>query len=274
MRVNENTAVSTSKIVLVPYDARHVERYHAWMQNESLREATASDLLDLDEEYENQQSWRVAHDKLTFIICRSHDGTWRRHADTGGQVIRAGEDDAPERMVGDVNLFLTALDDGDDENEHVRGDGNGVGEQGGNGAKVEKDQPHYVQGEIDIMIAVPEDRGKGLGEAAVRAFLRYLSRNREDIMKEYMRVEGTKTAKIKRLIAKIHAHNKGSIRLFGNLGFMRVGEPDYFNEISMAVEFGPHLEHHTGGSDSGHDSLEYSECLFDRSRLDNRAESG
>ncbi|RWA03124.1 hypothetical protein EKO27_g11980, partial [Xylaria grammica] len=70
MRVNENLAISTPQVLLVPYDPHHVGRYHQWMQNEDLREATASDLLTLEEEYENQQSWRTAHDKLTFIVCQ------------------------------------------------------------------------------------------------------------------------------------------------------------------------------------------------------------
>ncbi|KAI0550803.1 GNAT domain-containing protein [Xylaria curta] len=220
---HEHAAISTSKILLVPYDAHHVERYHEWMQNESLREATASDLLSLEEEYENQQSWRTAHDKLTFIVCQPTN----QNEDV---VIRAGDDDVPSRMVGDVNLFLTPLDDDDDDDD---------GDKDINGIKEEKDETRCVKGEIDIMIALPEHRRRGLGEAAVRAFLRYLTGNHDTIVKEYVGATGIKTARIKRLVAKIHSDNEGSIRLFGNLGFCRDGDPDYFNEISMVVDFPP-----------------------------------
>ncbi|KAI1733641.1 acetyltransferase domain-containing protein [Xylaria scruposa] len=259
MRVNENTAISTSKILLVPYDAHHVVRYHEWMQNEFLREATASDLLSLEEEYENQQSWRTAHDKLTFIVCQP--------ADQNGDVvvIRAGDDDAPLRMVGDVNLFLTPLDDDDDGDKDI------------NGIEEKKDETRCVKGEIDIMIALPEHRRRGLGEAAVRAFLRYLTGNHDTIMKEYAGATRLKTARIKRLVAKIHADNEGSIRLFGNLSFCRDGDPDYFNEISMVVDF-PLSSFTAGlggeGTESRAMGLEadvtgYRECRYVRSRLEN-----
>ncbi|KAH8166612.1 hypothetical protein CIB48_g1599 [Xylaria polymorpha] len=248
MRVNENTTVCTSKILLVPYDAHHVGRYHEWMQNETLREATASDLLSLEEEYENQQSWRTAHDKLTFIVCQPAANT-----DLG--VIRAGDDDVPTRMVGDVNLFLTPLDDDDDD------DGDGDKDGGMNGSK-EGDETRYVKGEIDIMIAAPEHRRNGLGEAAVRAFLRYLTQNHDSVMEE------------------IHATNAGSIRLFGNLGFRRDGDPDYFGEISMLVDFPPPpvpiagiggdegMGSESVGCDADDDDLGYRECFYDRSGLD------
>ncbi|KAI8946212.1 acetyltransferase domain-containing protein [Xylaria longipes] len=261
MRVNENTAISTSKILLVPYDARHVERYHEWMQNESLREATASDLLTLEEEYENQQSWRTAHDKLTFIVCQPAAISGKTDTTASG-VIRAGEDDAPLRMVGDVNLFLTPLDDDDEDGST-------------NGTKEEKDDTRYVKGEIDIMIAAPEHRRRGLGGAAVRAFLEFLARNHADIMGEYIGAAGIKTAKIKRLVAKIHAGNAGSIRLFGNLGFRRDGDPDYFNEISMVLDFPPSSPTTgigddgmvSGGTGSEAHVIGYRECFYDRSRL-------
>ncbi|KAI0457969.1 acetyltransferase domain-containing protein [Xylaria acuta] len=267
MRVNKNIAISASKILLVPYDAHHVDQYHQWMQNESLREATASDLLTLEEEYENQQSWRTAHDKLTFIVCQP-SAMSGNHADADG-MIRAGEDDAPLRMVGDVNLFLTPLDCDDEDGD---GDGNG----GVNGATEQKDETRYVKGEIDIMIAAPGHRRKGLGEAAVRALLRFLARNHDSIMEEYIGATGIKTAKIKRLVAKIHADNAGSIRLFENLGFRQDGDPDYFNEISTVLGFPPSSPTagvgdegtESGGVDSEADVLGYRECFYDRSRLD------
>lgn len=175
--------------------------------------------------------------------------------------VYSGEDDAPSRMVGDVNLFLTPCDDEDDEDgesEDIHGNENERRDAGRESGLCD------LQGEIDIMIASRENRRKGLGEAAVRAFLQYLSRNHEAIVDEYVRgaspaavgdapgVTKTKTkttitteeeeeeekrngAGLKRLVAKINADNAGSIRLFGNLGFRQHGGPNYFNEISMAL---------------------------------------
>ncbi|KAI0403657.1 acetyltransferase domain-containing protein [Xylaria palmicola] len=268
MKVNEGIAVSTSKILLVPYDAHHVERYHKWMQDEALREATASDLLTLEEECENQQSWRSAHDKLTFIVCQpaappAAPAASPSVTDGGApaMVVVAGDDDAPPRMVGDVNLFLTPCDDDDDDD-----DDDADGEDAREGSARE------VKGEVDIMIAAPEHRRRGLGEAAVRAFLRFLAGRHGDVMREYAR--GAGDARLRRLVAKINADNAGSIRLFENLGFRRDGGPDYFNEISMVLaDFSPPAStaaaaaSETGVAGAEDGVLGYRECLYDRSRL-------
>ena len=37
-------------------------RYHCWMQNEELRDLTASELLTLQEEFDMQSSWRQDED--------------------------------------------------------------------------------------------------------------------------------------------------------------------------------------------------------------------
>ncbi|KAI0533459.1 acetyltransferase domain-containing protein [Xylaria digitata] len=254
MRVNEELAVSTPNILLVPYDPHHVERYHEWMQNEDLREATASDLLTLDEEYENQQSWRTAHDKLTFIVCLPTTDT-----NSGAtSPIHAGADDAPPRMAGDVNLFLTSddINDGDDDGDDI--------------SKAE----NCICGEIDIMIAAPEHRRRGLGGAAVRAFLRFLAGHHDAVMAEYARGADC-GARLTKLVAKINGGNAGSIRLFENLGFRRDGEPNYFNEISMVLVNSPPLAAaaakgalpRIGDLDGEAGSVGYRECFYDRSRL-------
>jgi len=68
MHLNEKTKILGRRIILVPYEARHVLKYHEWMSNEELRQLTASEELTLDEEYAMQRSWREDDDKLTFII--------------------------------------------------------------------------------------------------------------------------------------------------------------------------------------------------------------
>ncbi|KAH8338381.1 hypothetical protein KR059_002111 [Drosophila kikkawai] len=92
MRLNEKTKILGRKVILVPYEARHVPKYHDWMSCETLRQLTASEELSLDEEYEMQRSWREDSDKLTFIILDA--------------AIYAQSQDEIAAMVGDTNLFL------------------------------------------------------------------------------------------------------------------------------------------------------------------------
>ena len=94
MRLNATTHIRGPSITLVPYRARHVARYHGWMEDAALREATASERLTAEEEAEMQRSWRQDGDKLTFLI--------RLDAWGGGDAA----------LVGDVNLFLSAHEGG------------------------------------------------------------------------------------------------------------------------------------------------------------------
>ncbi|GAB1314962.1 hypothetical protein MFIFM68171_05172 [Madurella fahalii] len=214
MRLNESTAVSTAKVLLVPYDRHHVLTYHTWMEDPAIQEATASERLTLDEEYENQASWRASHDKLTFIICQP--------LETGrtGTSVNAGVPDAPERMVGDVNLFLYPDEDDEDEEQEQS-------------ASVD---PRFCVGEIDIMIADQQHRGKGLGRAVVQTILQYISRNMSGIMHEYAQDKDIQTPpRLKLLKAKINQGNAKSIALFHSLGFEREGDVDYFGEVKLVL---------------------------------------
>ncbi|XP_056285881.1 N-acetyltransferase 9 isoform X2 [Pseudoliparis swirei] len=94
MKINENTLLEGDKVVLVPYDAKHVPRYHEWMESPELQQLTASEPLTLDQEYAMQRSWREDDDKCTFIILAKQQ--W---AD--------GSVEEEQCMVGDVNIFLT-----------------------------------------------------------------------------------------------------------------------------------------------------------------------
>ncbi|XP_049862596.1 alpha/beta-tubulin-N-acetyltransferase 9-like isoform X5 [Schistocerca gregaria] len=78
MKINANTKIIGKNVILVPYRAEHVPKYHEWMQSEELQHLTASEPLTLEEEYSMQQSWL-------------HD--------------------ANSSMVGDTNLFLQEPED-------------------------------------------------------------------------------------------------------------------------------------------------------------------
>ncbi|KAK4044758.1 GNAT domain-containing protein [Parachaetomium inaequale] len=220
MRLNEFTAVSTAKALLVPYDRRHVLTYHAWMEDPAIQEATASERLTLDEEYENQESWRASHDKLTFIICQPLVSSSESSGSTSTP-IRAGEPDAPEKMVGDINLFLYPYEDDEEEDE---------AEPPSSAA------PAFCVGEVDIMIADQQHRGRGLGRAVVQAFLQYVSRNLGGIMREYAEDKDMASPPgLKLLMAKINQGNGKSLTLFKSLGFEQEGEVNYFGEVKLVL---------------------------------------
>lgn len=136
MRLNEHTKLLGQRVILVPYEARHVPKYHEWMSNAALRDLTASEELTLSEEYEMQCSWRQDEDKLTFIVLCAET-----YAKTNDEI---------EAMVGDTNLFLRT-----DENDQTEG------------------TSQQIVAEAEIMIASPEARGKGYGREAMLLMLKY-----------------------------------------------------------------------------------------------------
>ncbi|KAG5983247.1 hypothetical protein E4U55_000471 [Claviceps digitariae] len=208
MRVNQGTAIKAGKVLLVPYEARHVPRYHTWMQDPAIQEATASEPLTLQEEYENQRSWRASPDKLTFIVCEAAPAACA----AGSGTIRAGGADAEEWMRGDVNLFIYEDELAD---------------------PVDVDETRGLRGEIDVMIAEKGHWRKGYGRAAVEGLLVYVRRNLERILGEY----GGGEASMVGLMAKIKEGNGGSRALFEGLGFRQSGGVNYFGEVVMVMEW-------------------------------------
>lgn len=141
---------------------------------------------------------------------------------TGIVSILAGEHETPDKMVGDVNFFLYP-------DEEAEKDSNDRGVS----------RCHCV-GEVDIMIASAQDRGKGVGRGVVASFLHYVWRHREEMLGEYC--EGhdeerhrTRGAELTMLMAKIKEGNAGSIALFKSLGFEQEGGVNYFGEVKMVL---------------------------------------
>ncbi|RAL08938.1 uncharacterized protein BO97DRAFT_427811 [Aspergillus homomorphus CBS 101889] len=225
MLLNEKTAVSTSKVLLVPYSKWHVPRYHEWMKDEEIQEATASEPLSLEEEYAMQQSWRQDPDKLTFIVCQPTttpppSNSESNDASASASPLDETADD-PSRMVGDINLFLR-VDDGED------------GES----------DPQLI-GEIELMIAEKRNQRQGYGKAALHTFLRYIVDHETQILDEF--VAGDAAAlqamtgcqqqrpwRFACLSVKIGQANERSLALFEGARFEKVSaEPNYFGEFEL-----------------------------------------
>ncbi|EMC91327.1 hypothetical protein BAUCODRAFT_41791, partial [Baudoinia panamericana UAMH 10762] len=206
MKLNEHQAVSAPKCLLVPYSVHHVSTYHEWMQDPELQEITASEPLTLDEEYGMQRTWHDDRDKLTFIICLPLHHT--AHGTTQRPAVRPGIDDAPLRMIGDVNLFLSS-------SAH--------------------DNSEDVAGEVSLMIARPELRGQGYGRAALKAFIYFILTQWDTIYAEYAdELQHPASGELKWLWVKVHESNVASKALFESVGFRQHSDhADVFGELEL-----------------------------------------
>jgi RimJ/RimL family protein N-acetyltransferase len=210
MKLNYETCLVGSSSILVPYRQEHVQKYHDWMLNPKLLEATASEPLSLQEEYENQESWRDDPEKCTFIVlakeaCSENDVTVAENEKFVKDNLHA--------MTGDVNLFLS------DEDEETDDDG----------SDQEKEQPsrHNAediiprrQAEVDIMIVETAYRRNGLGTEAVCLMMMY----------------GATHLNITRFFCKIHEDNTASLTLFRKLGFQQCAYAACFQEIELEIK--------------------------------------
>lgn len=141
MKLNYDTVLVGKSCLLVPYRKEHVEKYHGWMQDPALLEATGSEPLSIEEEYEMQETWRDDEAKCTFIVVQKGllSETFVLNEDFIEQTTKA--------MVGDVNLFLSETDD------------------------------HCPQAELDIMIAEEGARRKGIGKEASSMMMKFAMEN-------------------------------------------------------------------------------------------------
>lgn len=192
---------------------------HTLTPSQEIQKATASEPLTLEEEYSMQRSWREDADKLTFIVC-THPGEQFYNDITQKpqtQFMSPGEQDAPESMIGDVNLFL--YDDDEEEDDEQT-----------NVAEAPK-RTRTVIGELEIMIARHDQRGKGIAQETLSAFTSYIQTSLPELLLEYT---GADSAVLTYLRVKIDKDNVRSLRLFERVGFVRVSaEPNYFGEVEL-----------------------------------------
>lgn len=129
--------------------------------------------------------------------------------------VRATEADAHERMIGDINFFLYPHENEDGE-----------------------DEKGWLTGEVDVMVAEKESRGRGVGNRSVCALLVYIQEHLEEILREHASGESAhREVKLKGLMVKIKEANVGSRALFSRLGFTQKGEVNYFGEVTMVMDW-------------------------------------
>ncbi|KAK5575140.1 hypothetical protein RB653_010396 [Dictyostelium firmibasis] len=187
MKINSNTVIIGKRVILVPYKKKHVEKYWKWMQSEEIREQTASEELTIEEEYENQESWYMDEHKITFIIL-DKDLLLENERDENGY---SNENDI-KSMIGDVNIFFN-------EYEDIEG-----------------------TGELEVMIAEPTSRRKGLAREAISILMGY----------------GVEKLSTKKYIVKIGESNQPSIQMFNSMNFKQIGDVNVFKEILLEFENG------------------------------------
>jgi RimJ/RimL family protein N-acetyltransferase len=167
-----------------------------------------------------QQSWRLDHDKLTFIICSAPSPS------SPPTTIVPEQHDTPTTMLGDVNLFL--YEDPDPP------------------ALSTSSKPHGQQegavpiiGELEIMLPLPSSRRQGFATSTLKAFMAYItsSTNLPRILEEYRAGSDERSERYLRYLrVKIDQGNEASLGLFRKLGFEQVGEVNYFGEVELRVD--------------------------------------
>ncbi|CAD7926902.1 unnamed protein product [Amoebophrya sp. A25] len=66
----EAMTIFGDRVALIPYSKDLVPSYHEWMKDPFLQEATCSEPLTLEEEYEAWAGWVSDPNKLTFLIAK------------------------------------------------------------------------------------------------------------------------------------------------------------------------------------------------------------
>eukprot|EP00980_Cylindrotheca_fusiformis_P019713 scaffold6886_cov106-Cylindrotheca_fusiformis.AAC.2 len=195
MKQNYEICLVGQQTTLFPYRPEHVEKYHEWMKDEELLQATDSEPLSLDEEIAMQISWKDDPMKCTFIVhasegCRLGDSELSVAENLGA-------------MVGDVNLFLSHIEPDDDVD----------------GERPASDEEPQIQAEIDIMIAEKSYKRQGLGKSATCSMLLY----------------GANELQVKRFFCKINEDNHASIKLFEGLGFVQCDYAACFRQVELQL---------------------------------------
>ncbi|KAF8174400.1 N-acetyltransferase 9-like protein [Pholiota molesta] len=199
------------------------------MLSEELRTLTASEPLSLEEEYEMQGKWQEDEDKLTFIILSRYpigvDSPLELPEDLG-KLAPTDERLAHLPMVGDVNIFLYGVP------PHRRSVSPST--------TTPKDDEDDFYAEVEIMIAEPSFRRKGLALEALQLMLGYATGQPQafrvgDLSLPHAHSFAASPLQIPptSLVTKISDTNTPSIQLFEKLGFAVTKRVEVFQEVEM-----------------------------------------
>eukprot|EP00804_Cyclotella_cryptica_P012456 CCRYP_019962-RA/>CCRYP_019962-RA protein AED:0.00 eAED:0.00 QI:511/-1/1/1/-1/1/1/155/234 len=197
------------------------------MQDPFLLDATASEPLTMEQEVEMQQSWRDDDRKCTFIILARDLLHARNTCDDSTQLdIPPPPSDKQvdgicvypklvvqtlHAMIGDINLFLS--EDDEEVSEYLQNSNNKCQD-----GSVSNTPAIVQQAELDVMIARPSHRNKGLGAELALIMMHY----------------GASVLKITRFFVKIKDTNASSLRLFRDkLGFSQCAYAECFGEYEL-----------------------------------------
>lgn len=199
----------------------HVPTYHEWMKDPALLEATGSEPLSYEEEVDMQKSWKNDETKCTFIVhdaesCHYSGKSFESSAESDERKDNEFVvDENLDAMIGDVNLFLSEVDDSDESDT----DENHAGTIEADASQETTPATPLIQAEVDIMIARQEFQGKGLGRAATCAMLLY----------------GATQLNIHRFFCRINEDNVNSIRLFKAIGFVQCNYAACFKQVELEL---------------------------------------
>ena len=226
-----------TKTILVPYRPHHIIRYHEWMKSPFLLDMTGSEPLSIEEEIKMQESWKNDDEKCTFIVlaksaCSCTDVIQNIEEDAGNDddeitCKNAGATETKtgtetdtylnydfvvgtlDAMVGDVNLFLSDIEDDSGEDDDSQGENQ-------EHTSIPKEALGR-QAELDVMIAEENYRRMGIGKEATLLMMLY----------------GAKNLEIRKFVVKIKEDNLASRKLFDNLGFQECNYAACFKEYEL-----------------------------------------
>jgi RimJ/RimL family protein N-acetyltransferase len=208
MRLNSNTVLVGTHCILVPYCQEHVLKYHEWMKDPALLEATGSEPLTLDEEYDMQKSWRDDPKKCTFIVLARDRVSEQALANLEQNASHSQDgtfvSNTLSAMAGDVNLFLSEIEEED---------------QDSNAGKHESEK-EFKQAELDIMVAEISCQRKGIGREACCMMMMYAA----------------KSLAVQRFFCKINEDNQASFSLFRALGFEQCAYAACFQQLELELK--------------------------------------
>ncbi|CAL9699200.1 unnamed protein product [Knipowitschia caucasica] len=186
MRINENVLLAGNRVVLVPYTRAHVPRYHVCVFRYHVwMQSPELQTLTASEPLSLQQEYDM-------------QTSWSQDEDKLTFILLSSElwsdPSVPEEqcMMGDANLFVT-------------------------------DPTDTSKAELEVMIAEPQFRGRGIGTEVVFILMSY----------------AVSKLGIMRFQVKIGLGNLISINMFKKLRFTEVSTCRVFNEVTMELEVDP-----------------------------------